>query len=295
MLNARQDILELASLWRGIAAVLAGCFTEDTKETRKERYNIYRLINLIHMTTYLEIDRRLRKVTSKRLKAIGILTAAEDQALAGRTSHKADVCIALLTSNYVALVNSGRIPANIGNAFASTIIRCQETMHKIKNYHSQRLPESAVTIMHLALDIFHVLLIVILPLSLNVDESCFQGITLLGVFLLSLCYSGLMKIAHAIRDPFTGDAERVNVDAVLSDTELWTFWCLRMVNRNGTNALSPGSKQFDFQAECAALQRGLHGEAVDTNGITFSIDPLTPCEDLEHSFTIGEHSFTCNH
>ena len=207
-------------------AILGGCLKNETEEQRKARYQFYRLINLIHLTTYLELDERFRAVSPKRLKAIGLLTDAEDRAFGGTTFHNADVCISRLTTAYAAAVDRGLIAGNTGNAICGIVADCQGAISRIQRHHHERVPGSAVAVMTMILDILHLLFLVVLPLSLNVEHACFQGITFLGVFLLSISYNGLRTITTILREPFSGAADNLNVDAILSETELWTFWCL---------------------------------------------------------------------
>ena len=126
------------------------------------------------MTTYMDIDPRFQKISCRQLKAIGIVTDAEQKAFLGGTYRNTDIVFARLTAAYTAAVANGHMPGNTGNGICGVISRCQETMHRLQNCQKERMPEFAVAIMVFVLDILHLLFLVVLPLSLNVESGCFQ-------------------------------------------------------------------------------------------------------------------------
>ena len=91
------------------------------------------------------------------------------------------ISITWLTEHYFRCVREDLLPPFYANAFHSLVHKCEDAMHDLKNYSFQRLPDSTFAIMQLTLDMLHLLLVLVLPISLNVDDACFQPITMIGV------------------------------------------------------------------------------------------------------------------
>ena len=205
----------------------SGAFKEDTEQNRRIMYRFYRYINVAHLHTYRRINDMFRAVTLDDIKDAGLLTSDEDRKLRALGCSGTETVSAWIAMLYQQCVHEQRFPPNFSNVSLGTVRHGQDLMQEIALFNEKRMPDWSLALMTLVLDTFHLLIVIVMPVTLNLRDYCVQPLTILGVFLISLCYSSLLRLVTAIRDPFSGFAEIVNVDLLLCDTDCWIFRTLR--------------------------------------------------------------------
>ena len=98
-------------------------------------------------------------------------------------------------------------------------------LHDTLTYHKEPNTERAYTVF--SLDLLILLYVADTSLACCMESSCFQYTVLLSAFLLVMPFLSCLDMLSVLEDPFSGDADYINADSLISQAEVQTYHILR--------------------------------------------------------------------
>jgi hypothetical protein len=228
-------------------------------EVRKRLFVIYRYLNLIHAVCYKSVSPTLDglDLDTEFVGELGLLKDEEVIQLMATGNKIRDTVIAWLGAEVSALL----LMEGINNQFvevelANSLRGVRRSTAKHHDLFVRDNPNLYTGCLVLVVNFFLFLILVSCPFSLlvySVDSvACFQPIVMIGVFVLIASYQTAYCLLCRLRDPFSWNKDRTQVDSLIAGTERATFALLRaMFSPDKSNYVQ--MKAEDGEARTARL------------------------------------------
>lgn len=206
--------------------------------SRKLMFKIYRYMVLLMALQYRVVIASLShfadpKYLMKTLEEMGLITEEEAEVLLPAGTRMRDTVLGWIS---IEVNNNGPHKTGLlgGCNTLEVVKNVTECRGKMMYFHGNNFfpqPNMLNAIMKFVIDTFILLAVICYPfktlIPYEAHGSCFQPITIIGVFSLSFAYMGCMSLAYALHAPFLTHYDTFNIDALIAGTEQTVFAYLR--------------------------------------------------------------------
>lgn len=198
---------------------------------RKAIFKWYRYLNAIHYLNYLNLVPIIGSAEQAMhdLETVGLLTHAECEKLRFSTGKVRDTVTSWLGRYWHEELEAGHVQHDETKCFMQKLCDLRAILAGLNDMPSKAPPQVVRMMMVIVTNTLLVLALLGYPSKMYKDtNACIQFWPLLACFLYCVCYRGMLHVMFILdKGPFYAKGECVNVDALLTSTERFSFHVFR--------------------------------------------------------------------
>jgi len=209
----------------------------DDPATRSLLYRVYRYMVLAMALQYKSVMPQLRDAGPDLFRILqkkGLLEPQETPVLAPQGSRMRDAVLSWIALEVKANgpTKTGLLTGNCEISVMDKLTACRGSMMYFHGNNFYPQPNMWSAFMMMLVDMYCGLMILTYPFKMLTPIAVtrltgLQPITVLSVFLMTLCFWGAEAIVFALARPFAGRVDTFNMDALIAGTEQTLFASLR--------------------------------------------------------------------
>eukprot|EP00931_Biecheleriopsis_adriatica_P030148 TRINITY_DN17794_c0_g1_i1.p1 TRINITY_DN17794_c0_g1~~TRINITY_DN17794_c0_g1_i1.p1 ORF type:complete len:931 (-),score=135.05 TRINITY_DN17794_c0_g1_i1:51-2843(-) len=220
-----------------VCLAVAGAFqcASDRPEIHRQKvaiqYKFYRYLNVLHYLVYFGLDPRLGNdpvTVCRELHTVGLLDEEERATLARSHPKMRDTMLAWLTALWHQQVQTGIASSDLNTVVMQALMKLRGAAATPLVIPDMRPPTVIKVMLQIVTYVLVFLVLLCYPLSTQVGDTCLQWWAIIQTYLFAICHVGMLSVLNSLaHHPLHPDADCINIDVLLCDTEMMTFHVLR--------------------------------------------------------------------